>query len=85
MILIMTFKHTYHTRHRYYYKLQVGLLVTLLLITVVLIAAVGLMVRKIGDYRREHASDYNTLQMGGSEHEVSFGGSRGGDSEMTSF
>ena len=51
----------------YYHNVQVGLLVTLLLIAMGLIAIVIFMVYRIAAYRKEHMQDYYSLQFS-SEH-----------------
>jgi hypothetical protein len=66
------------------HRLQVGLLVTLTIVAFILIAVVGFMVYKIGQFRQEHVHDYYSAQFD-SDHSIMTGISETGDTEMASF
>lgn len=72
------------TSATYQHKVQVGLLVALTIIAIVLIAVVGFMVYKVGQYRQEHVHDYYSAQFE-SEHSIMTGISNNGETEMTAF
>lgn len=66
------------------HNLQVGLLVALTVIAILLIAVVGFMVYKVGQYRQEHVHDYYSAQFD-SEHSIMTGISDHGETEMANF
>lgn len=49
------------------YSVQVGLLVTLMIVAILLVGGVGYLVWKVTELRKEHSSDYSALPGGSAE------------------